>query len=409
MSDVAFGETQGGVRFGLRRPSRELEAGSNIVLEIVCENRSSEPVRIFGFAMGYPRALRVSPPKEKRPYIRVSFGDTSVLHPPEAFVTIPPGEWAVTGLDVSFAFDRRGVGLWPIAFAYDAVRGTGRIAPFSPAPGTELSTAVVEIAISGPRSLRQHGIDEAREADLERMLQDGEPRLLDALAYHGEGGLAFAARRISRISASGVDSRIGFRALAMLARLGPKAIAAVAEARVDMPHAEAAFRFADRWLRHRLGESPAEADMPFVTMLERLADQPEMRGNFLLVWQPCDLAIHGTRRVDVLGSGDTIVSIRPPGATIAATTRTMLTSAEMQGLLLHLRREAVHLIEPMREHGLPDEPRPTLEVQLALGDPFIRRIAAWNGEWRQGPAASLADYLDRLFDPAKRSSLAQGA
>ncbi len=145
-----------------------------------------------------------------------------------------------------------------------------------------------------------------------------------------------------------------------------------------------------------------------MTMLERVAAQPAMRGNLLLVWQPCDLAIHGTRRVDLLGSGDAIVSVRAPGEAHARSARTLLSAAEMHGLLTRLLRDAVWLVRPLREYGLPDEPRPTLELQLALGEPFVRRIAAWNGEWRQGPAAEIADTLDRLFEPAARSSLAQG-
>jgi len=35
-------------------------------------------------------------------------------------------------------------------------------------------------------------------------------------------------------------------------------------------------------------------------------------------------------------------------------------------------------------------------VRRALGEPFVRRVALWNGEWRQGPASQLADLLDRL-------------
>jgi hypothetical protein len=53
-------------------------------------------------------------------------------------------------------------------------------------------------------------------------------------------------------------------------------------------------------------------------------------------------------------------------------------------------------LRPLRPQGLPDEPRPALELQLALGENFTRRIAMWNGEWRQGPAFRLADILDRL-------------
>jgi hypothetical protein len=54
------------------------------------------------------------------------------------------------------------------------------------------------------------------------------------------------------------------------------------------------------------------------------------------------------------------------------------------------------LLRPLRKVGFPDEPRPALEVQLALGEPYTRRVAMWNGEWRQGPGFRIADMLDRL-------------
>lgn len=406
MSDVAFGPLIDGVRFGIRRPKPEFESGSTVSLEVVCENRGAQPVRVFGFAQNYPRSLRVSPPKPHRPYMRVSFADAAVLHPPEAFVTVGPGEWAVTGLDLSFVFDRRGAGLVDVVFAYDPVRAGGWVEPFMPPTGVEALTGQVTLVITGARSLRENGVDERLEAKLDELLQGDDPAFRETLRRLGKGGLAFAARRVARIEASGVEASAGFRALTTLALLGPESLDAIEAAREDMPHAAASLRFADRWLRHRFGFPPPPEDMPFITALGQVAEQPAMRGNFLLVWQPYDLPIHGTRRVDLLGSGEAIVSIRPPGAPHATTSRTALTPSEMQGLLTALRQEGIWLFEPLRKVGLPDEPRPTLEIQLALGEPFVRRIGAWNGEWRQGPAAAVADYLDRMFDPTSRPSLA---
>ena len=89
--DVQWGEEVDGVRFGLRPPPTEVEAGGTIAVELLVQNRGNEPVHVFGFEAGYPRSLRVSPPKQHRPWIRVSFGDVNVFHPPEAFTRLLPG------------------------------------------------------------------------------------------------------------------------------------------------------------------------------------------------------------------------------------------------------------------------------------------------------------------------------
>ena len=66
---------------------------------------------------------------------------------------------------------------------------------------------------------------------------------------------------------------------------------------------------------------------------------------------------------------------------------------------------ALWLATPLREQGLPDEPRPTLEVQLGMGAPFCRQVTMWNGEWRRGPASNLADLMDRLASDHTSESL----
>lgn len=63
---------------------------------------------------------------------------------------------------------------------------------------------------------------------------------------------------------------------------------------------------------------------------------------------------------------------------------------------------------PLREQGLPDEPRPVFEVQLGMGAPFCRQVSMWNGEWRRGPASNLADLLDRLASDHIGESLLPG-
>jgi len=395
MAEVHWGEERGGVRFGLRPPPSEAEAGGTIVLELLCQNRSKEPVLIFGFEQKYPRTLRVSPPKSHRPWIRVSFGDVNVFHPPDAFTRLLPGATVSTGLDVSFAFDRRGAGSWPIAFAYDPVRATGRLTAWKPGEG-EVKTGIVDLLVTTARSLRDAGIDEAAETALDMALLRGTDGLVDMLRRYGTGGAIFAARRVARVLSSGGESTVGWRALDALSLLGDAGIEAIRETRQQIPHAEQALAFAEEWLRHRKAGEVATEHLPFLTMLERVIEQPDSRGNFLLTWTAVDSEIHGTRRLQVFGNGERIVSGRVPGGTVATTRRSNLNRMQMQTLMEALRYGAVWLLRPLREHGLPDEPRPTLEVQLALGDPFTRRVGMWNGEWRLGPASQLADLLDRL-------------
>ena len=60
MDEVVWGAPVGGVRFGLRVPRAELEAGGSISLEVLCFNESASPVWVFGFREGYPRRDRKS-------------------------------------------------------------------------------------------------------------------------------------------------------------------------------------------------------------------------------------------------------------------------------------------------------------------------------------------------------------
>ena len=69
-----------------------------------------------------------------------------------------------------------------------------------------------------------------------------------------------------------------------------------------------------------------------------------------------------------------------------------------------LRYGTVWLLGPLRDTGLPDEPRPALEIQLALGAPFHRHVLMWNAEWQWGPAAHLAELLNRLAADGSRES-----
>jgi len=116
----------------------------------------------------------------------------------------------------------------------------------------------------------------------------------------------------------------------------------------------------------------------------------------VLSWTAYDSAVHGSSRREIFGNGDRIVVVRPATSSVPTTRRTMLSPMHLQALLECLRFSGVWLLRPLRREGLPDEPRPALEVQLALGEPFTRRIALWNGEWRQGPGFRLADLLERL-------------
>lgn len=403
---ITWGPEDGGVRFGLRAPQGEMEAGGTVHLELICENGSGDEIEVFGFRPDYPRSLRVSPPKVARPYIRVSFGDVNVLHPREAFVTIRPGQSCSTTLDLSFAFDRRGAGRWPITFAYDAVRAGGRARPWLPR-GQAPEASIVDLLVTSARSLRDAGIDERAEAALDAALLGGRGDVAGVLRQYPKGGAIFAARRVARILSSGTEASLGWRALDALSLLKEQSVPAIVQARAELPHAEPALAFAEDWLRHRAGEPPRRHSLPFVDTLDRIIKQPDSRGNFLLSWTATDSPVHGTRRLQLLGSGERIVTIRLPGQTVARTQRYSLTSMQMDMVGEALRYAAIWLMRPLRAVGLPDEPRPTLEVQLALGDPFVHSVAMWNGEWRMGPASALADLLDRLsdVDPSRKSTI----
>ncbi len=406
MSEVAWGPEANGARFGLRKPTAEMEAGGTVVLELVCENVGRVPIDVFGFHPGYPRALRVSPPKQDRPWIRVSFGDVNFLHPHEAFVRLEPGASIDAGLDLSFAFDRRGAGDWQVAFAYDPVRAGGRHVPWNPPRGGAAESGIVELVVVTARSLREAGIDAAAEAELDTALLSADPSLVDRLRSYGDGGAAFAARRVARILSYGAESTVGWRALDALTLLGERGLVACRQAREDLPHAEAALAYAEAFLEHRLRVPPAQEHMPFVAMLERLVREPDVRGNLIVSWTAYESEFHGMRRVQIFGNGERIVTSRGPGQLVPTTRRTTIGEFALRSLLESFGYAAVWLLRPLRRAGIPDEPRPSLEIQLALGEPFRRQIIMWNGEWRQGPAAQLADLLDRLSDDTGDGSIA---
>ncbi|MAQ17092.1 MAG: hypothetical protein CMN30_20145 [Sandaracinus sp.] len=396
MADVAWGESLGGVRFGLRPPPGEVEAGGTIRVELLCQNQGPEPVWVFGFTPGYPRSLRVSPPKSHRPWIRVSFGDVKVLHPPDAFTRLLPGGTVSTELDLSFAFDRRGAGRWSLAFAYDPVRASGRLTPFTPGEGREALTGQIDLLVTNARSLDEAGIDPARADELDLALLQDTPELLGQLRAHGAGGAIFAARRVARVLSGGMESMVGWNALRAILRMGDEGFGALLAARAEIPHADEVYAYALDWFRHQRGESPSPEHLPFVTELDQIIAQPDRRGNFLISWTGVDSPIHGTRRVEILGRGERLTILRRPEEASATTNRGALPAAQVTSIALALRDAMVWLLRPLRQHGLPDEPRPSLEVQLALGEPYQRRIAMWNGEWRQGPAGPLAGLLDRM-------------
>lgn len=402
---VSWGGGISGVHFGIRTPKGPVEAGSTLVVELVCENRSPTPVWVFGFTPRYPRSLRVSPPKQDRPWIRVSFGDVNVLHPPEGFTRIPAGGRVTTGLDLSFAFDRRGAGVFPIVFAYDPVRGAAGMRAWQPPDTASASSGRGELVVTRPRSLEEAGIDARLEHELDTLLWAGDPSLVERLRALLPGGARFAARRVARVLSHGGEAVMGWRALDALELLGPPSLAALEALTPDLPHAASALAFAHDWVGFRTGaQTPAE-HMPFVAALDALVRQPDRRGNFVLSWTAYDSPVHGSMRMEIFGNGDRIVVVRPAGATVPSTRRTMLSPMHMQALFESLRFSGVWLLRPLRRDGLPDEPRPALEVQLDLGEPFTRRVAMWNGEWRQGPGFRLADLLDRLAAQVRPESL----
>jgi hypothetical protein len=407
-STIAWGGGISGVRFGLRAPPGPVEAGASLIVELVCENRAPTPVWVFGFRPGYPRSLRVSPPKHGRPWIRVSFGDVNVLHPPEAFTKIPPGGRVTTGLDLSFAFDRRGAGVFPLAFVYDPVRGAAGLRAWHSPDVASASSGMAQLVVTRARALEDAGIGAELERQLDALLVSGDPSLVERLRAAGSGGLRYAARRVARVLSHGSEAVAGWRALDALEMLGPAALDAVASQAEELPHAAQALSFAAEWLSFRLGMGEAGHHLPFVAMLDELVRQPDRRGNLVLSWTPYDSPVHGSLRMEIFGNGDRIVVVRPVGASVPSTRRTMLTPMHMQALLESLRYSGAWLLRPLRREGLPDEPRPALEVQLALGEPFTRRVAMWNGEWRQGPGFRLADLLDRLAAQVRPDSLPPG-
>lgn len=409
MVDIVWGVSLEGVRFGLVPPDGELEAGGTVGISLVAENRGSADVWLFGFAPSYPRSLRFSPPKPDRPYIRVSFADVNVLHAADAFVRLRPGESLRTVLDLSFAFDRRGVGRWPIAFGYDAVRASAGLRPWAPPVGGALS-GIPELLVTAPRSLRDAGLDEATEHALDDALLRGDPWLVERLRTL-PGGATYAARRAARVLSPGSEASMGWQAMDALTRLGEPGILAAERAIDDVPHAIPALVFAVAWALHRLGREAPPEHLGFVTALSELIEQPDRRGNFLLSWTPYDSPVHGERRLQIFGGGEAVVVSRGPSENVPTTRRIRLNAMQMTALLEALRYSAVWLLTPLRERGMPDEPRPALEVRLGLGDAFVRQIAAWNGEWRQGPGAHIADLLDRLCaeGPGTRESVRPSA
>lgn len=140
MSDVAWGAPIEGVRFGIQA----VAPGEPLILPCFVENQTGASIFVFGWNTSYPRSLRVSPPKPHRPYVRVSFTDTNVLHPPDGFLKVAPGQFAETTLDVSFALDLSVVGAVDLAFAYDPVKAQV-ITGWTPPEGATAITSLISL------------------------------------------------------------------------------------------------------------------------------------------------------------------------------------------------------------------------------------------------------------------------
>ena len=125
----------------------------------------------------------------------------------------------------------------------------------------------------------------------------------------------------------------------------------------------------------------------------------------MLAWSAYDSPIHGSRRVELVGNGQRIITLRASHDEVPQLSRSALSEGQVRVVLEALRGAAVWNLSALRQRALPDEPRPVLDVQLALGKQFHRQIAMLNGEWRQGPGAYLANLLDRLAD--ERSPITQ--
>lgn len=404
MSKIAWGPVVEGVRFGLSAPEAEVEAGGTIRVQLVCNNQSERPVHVFGFRADYPRSLRVSPPKAERPHIRVSFADANVLHAPDAFVMLSRGATITTELDLSFVFDRRGVGRWPLAFAYTPVRATGGFPTFTP-PAEGASTGVAELFVTLARSLRESGIDADGEASLDTALLCDDPNLPKILRAYGDGGAAFLARRVARVLSPGSEATIGWRAFHALARMGQAGIEAALRAREEVPHATPALDAVIGWTAHLMGQPASAEHLPFATQLEQIIHQPEARGNFFLAWTAYESPVHGSRRVELMGNGQRIITTRATLDELPQVSRSSLTESQVRMVLEALRGAAMWSLAPLRQRALPDEPKPALDVRLALGKQFHRQVALLNGEWRHGPSAFLAHLMDRLAD--ERAPLSQ--
>ncbi len=396
MQDIAWGAPSHGVRFGLRVPERAMVAGHTIVLELFCENQSYTPIFVFGFQPTYPRSLRLSPPRPERPFILVTFGDERTLHPPEAFLRVDPGTQASTSLDLSFAFDRRGEGDWPVAFRALPVAAMGGLRAWRPHDEAGGLTAVAELKVTRLASMRAAGIGADLESELDTRLLAGDPSLPERLRALGTGGADYAAQRVARVLVPGADATLGWKALDALEMIGPAGLDAVHEARHALPHAAEALTFAAEWLGFRLGHGHAARDLPFVTALEDLIAQPDRRGNFAVTWVPYDLAIHGRMSLDIARDAERIVHAQSPGGGPSVVRRARLKPMQVQALLDTLAHSGVWLLRPLRTMGIPDEPRPSLRVQLDLAGGSTRHIEMWNGEWRHGPGFRLAGLLDRI-------------
>lgn len=140
MTQPVWGPAIDGVRFGIE----PVASGAPLLLPLHIDNQGRTAVRVFGFSQAYPRALRISPPKPHRPYVRVSFADTNVLHPPEAFTKVVVGALSSTTLDVGFALDLRETGPVQLCFAYDEVRAQV-IDPWNAPEGHEATTGLITL------------------------------------------------------------------------------------------------------------------------------------------------------------------------------------------------------------------------------------------------------------------------
>ncbi|MBK6810001.1 MAG: hypothetical protein IPL19_17035 [Sandaracinaceae bacterium] len=140
MTEPAWGPSFEGIRFGLE----PVAPGAPLQIPLHVENHGRVAVRVFGFATGYPRSLRISPPKPHRPYVRVSFADTNLLHPPDAFMKLVIGARLTTMLDVSFALDLASMGPLDLCFAYDEVEAQ-MVTPWNAPKGVEALTGMITL------------------------------------------------------------------------------------------------------------------------------------------------------------------------------------------------------------------------------------------------------------------------